>query len=124
MGPIFDAHPSWLSLDRNGNYFIHNKEWGDFLPVSPVNPDAQNFLINIYCELAGKYDFAGIDMDRIRYGTANHCWSDTTRILFLRDTGIDLKDLNPGDPEEPCSLAWKKHNSSFCRETLTGTFAN
>jgi uncharacterized lipoprotein YddW (UPF0748 family) len=108
LGPIFDAHPSWLSFDRDGNYFIRNQQWGDFLPISPVNPDAQNFLIDVHVETIQRYPFDGIDLDRIRYGNADFCFSDTTRVLFLRETGIDLRRMEKGSPEEGVFTEWKK----------------
>jgi uncharacterized lipoprotein YddW (UPF0748 family) len=108
MGPIFDAHPGWLSIDRQGNYFIRNREWGDFLPISPVHPDAQNFLINVHVETIQRYNFDGIDLDRIRFGNADFCFSDTARVLFLRDTGVDLRGIEKGSAEDALFTEWKK----------------
>ncbi len=108
LGPIFDKHPNWLSIDREGQYFIRNPQWGDFVPMSPVNYDAQDFLIDIHLETLDKYPFDGIDLDRIRYGTADFCFSDTARILFLRETGIDIREMEKGSKEEAVFIEWKK----------------
>lgn len=108
LGPIFDQHPSWLSIDRNGQYFIRNPQWGDFVPMSPLNYGAQQLLIDIHVETIQKYPFDGIDLDRIRFGTADFCFSDPVRILFLRETGIDIRKMEKGSQEEAVFIEWKK----------------
>ena len=118
LGPIFDKHPNWLSIDRHGNYFIRNPQWGDFVPMSPVNYDAQDFLIDIHVETIKKYPFDGIDLDRIRYGTGDFCFSDPVRILFLRDTGIDIREMEKGSAEEALFTEWKQAKLNFFVEKL------
>jgi len=124
LGPLFDKHLSWISLDREGNYFIHNPQWGDYLPISPVVEDAQDFLIGLFSEVMEKYPFDGIDYDRIRFGTAEHCFSDTTRILFLRDSGIDISEMASGSEEEALFNAWRKSRLNDFVERLSGHLRN
>ncbi len=119
LGPLFDKHLSWLSIDRNGGYYIHNPQWGDYLPISPVVRPAQDFMIGLFTEVIEKYPFDGIDYDRIRFGTKDHCFSDTTRILFLRDTGIDIFAMEPESGEEEIFRKWKKAQLNLFVERLS-----
>lgn len=119
LGPLFDRHLDWISIDKAGSYFIHNPQWGDYLPINPVIPEAQNFLIGIFTEVMKRYPFDGIDYDRIRFGTQNHCYSEITRILFLRDTGIDIHLMENNSREEQIFIKWKKAQLNAFVERLS-----
>ncbi len=119
LGPIFDRHPEWLSISRSGDYFIRNPDWGDFLPISPVARGAQEFLTDIHVEIIERYPFDGIDLDRIRFGSPEFCFSDTARILFLRDTGIDLREVGAGTREDAVFTAWKKAQLNLFMERFS-----
>ncbi len=108
LGPVFDRNPEWLSINRDGDYYLRNPDWGDFLPISPVARGAQDLLIDIHLEIIERYPFDGIDLDRIRFASPDFCFSDTARILFLRDTGIDLRSLTANSEKHGVFTEWKK----------------
>lgn len=124
MGPTFDAHPDWLSIDKNGSYYIHNKAWGDFLPVCPNNPEVHEFMSGMYKEVMLRYDFDGMDLDRIRYGNGDYCRCDTCRTLCKRDTGVDISKIKPGTDDFAIYVNWKKARLNLFVQKFTDEIAH
>lgn len=60
------SKPEWVMLGYHGDNNSGNIYYYDI-----TNPDVQNFLANVFCELASKYDLDGIEYDFIRYPSSN-----------------------------------------------------
>lgn len=52
---IIKKHPKWC-IKYSGNYYI-----------DPANPEAREYLVKLYTEMAELYDFDGINLDYTRY---------------------------------------------------------
>lgn len=108
MGAILDEHPELLSVDSDGNKFIH-REFGDFYSMCPSNPQSQEILAKICAEAVSKYPSAdGVNLDRIRYAAANYCYCDYCKESFRKDTGIELRKFVPGSHGDRRFLHWKR----------------
>ena len=108
MGPTLDKHPDWVSIDRNGMKYIHNVQWGDFYALCPVNPGSQDLLINLYCEMIKKYNFDGIDLDRIRFGNVDFCYCPYCKETFKKETGLELDKISKDSEEYKKVTQWRK----------------
>jgi len=107
-GAWLDAHPDLVSVDTSGSPLIHNPNLGDFFALDPANPDAQNLLLDLLVEIVERYPFDGINLDRIRYATATHGFSDYDRTEFKADTGLDPDAMKPGDATWQRWREWRK----------------
>jgi uncharacterized lipoprotein YddW (UPF0748 family) len=90
-GAILDGFPELTSIDSKGNKYLHHEQWGDFYVLCPVNPKSQEILVNLFAEMIQRYEFDGINLDRIRFARRNYCFCDYCRKKFREDTGVDLK---------------------------------
>jgi len=108
MGPTLDKHPDWVSINRDGMKYIHNKDWGDFYALCPVNPGSQDSLINLYCEMIKKYNFDGIDLDRIRFGNVDFCYCPYCKETFKKETGLELDKISKDSEEYKKVTQWRK----------------
>jgi uncharacterized lipoprotein YddW (UPF0748 family) len=96
MGAILDRFPALVSIDADGNKFIH-RSFGDFYSMCPTNPMSWQTLARIYAEAVAKYPGAdGLNLDRIRYASADHCFCDVCRWTFRKNTAMDLEKFEPG----------------------------
>ena len=62
---------SWLTEDYQGNT-LHPNSYGGSYYLDPSNQDALDFLTEVYVEMASRYNFAGIQLDYIRYYDNNY----------------------------------------------------
>lgn len=70
---LWNEHPNWKIVNINGGNVITGKPGGEeegFLFFDPANPEAREFIKNIYKEIV-KYDVAGLHLDYIRYPSGN-----------------------------------------------------
>lgn len=70
---LWNEYADWRIVDINGNNAITGKPGGDeegFLFFDPANPEAREFVINIYKEII-EHDFVGLQLDYIRYPSGN-----------------------------------------------------
>jgi len=81
-GSLFAMHPDWFATGPD-----------PAMPKfpDPANPEVQEFIINVYVELAGKYDLDGIGLDYIRYPTETSLnYDQRNRDAILKRYGIDI----------------------------------
>ncbi len=70
---LWDDHVSWRNVDINGRNVTTGKPGGEeegFLYFDPANPEAREFIKNIYKEII-KRDVVGLHLDYIRYPSGN-----------------------------------------------------
>lgn len=69
---LWDDYSNWRIVDINGNNVITGKPGGEegFLYFDPANPEAREFIKNIYKEIIER-DVIGLHLDYIRYPSGN-----------------------------------------------------
>lgn len=93
----FDSGSPTPSLSEHGGYFI-----------DPANPDVQEFLQDLICEIVDNYCPDGINLDYIRYpqsisakfsgyDLSNWGYTEYARCDFKSRYGIDPIDITPND---------------------------
>lgn len=80
-GPIFDKHPDWVSRKSDGT----EKDGSSFYWMVHTRKDVQDFLIALAAELCRNYDLDGIELDRIRYSSAEYGYDAYTDSLYKKE---------------------------------------
>ncbi|MCX8052860.1 MAG: family 10 glycosylhydrolase [Armatimonadetes bacterium] len=96
-GAILKAHPDWAERDSDGNELSRNGGYW----LSPANPAAREFLVNLFRELVTKYDVDGLHLDYIRYesqAVGDFGYNDFSVAEFIRQHGFDPR---PGSVKPP-----------------------
>lgn len=120
-GPILDKHPELTAVSSTGDLFIHNKDFGDFYSMCPSNPDSHKILSVIYTETLDKYDFDGLNLDRIRYPAENYCYCSYCKTHFKGDTGLELTANIDETTGAKTFLDWKRERTADAVKLITQT---
>lgn len=121
-GPIVDRYPELVAMDQDGQEHLHNPEWGDFYSLCPSNPKAQDVLIQLYDEMMERFDFDGLNLDRIRYPDERYCYCGYCREHFKRDTGLELMPFEAGTSEHASFMQWRKDQLNQFMERFSSGF--
>lgn len=62
-GHIIKKYPHWASLDRNGRFATRESQFPQFIWMSGINPEVQDFMISLFTEVIDKYDVDGVQAD-------------------------------------------------------------
>jgi uncharacterized lipoprotein YddW (UPF0748 family) len=111
MGPLLDANPKLAAIDAKGNRYLHNKSLGDYYILCPSNPRSHEILAKLMTEAVTKYPADGLQLDRIRYPSADFCYCDYCREHFQRDTGQVLSNVIPKTDLAKQFLQWKRQQN-------------
>ncbi len=89
-GPVLINHPEWTALDRYGKGY----EKAGLVWYNPAHPQARDFIYNSILELFQNYDFAGCQLDYVRYPVNltednDFSYDAYSRELFRSFYGID-----------------------------------
>ncbi|KJH69691.1 family 10 glycosylhydrolase [Aliterella atlantica] len=105
-GPVISAHPDWASYDNRGSLF----PYGQAKPfLDPANPAARKYLLDLYDEIASRYDIDGFQLDYIRYpfqdpsADRTYGYGRAARQQFKQLTGVDPTKISPRD-----RVLWQK----------------
>lgn len=90
-GGILTQHPDWAMLDKNGKELTGSDSYW----ISPSIPGVRRLLLNAYMELVRRYPVDGIQLDYIRYPSANHDYNPLCRAQYQLEKGIDPIDIEP-----------------------------
>lgn len=86
VGPVYEAHPEWASIlytIQNGLVPITSLKDKYSAMVNPINPEFQEYILNIFKEVVEKYpNLDGIILDRVRYDGYMSDFSDLSRTKF------------------------------------------
>lgn len=118
MGPILDVHPELISIDARGNKYLHNVNWGDFYSLCPTNPKSHEVLIEIMDETMRLHPFDGLNLDRIRYATDDHCFCPHCQELFQKEMGAPLELFEQGSDDAARFNEWRKEQLHRFMEKL------
>ncbi|MCX8056328.1 MAG: family 10 glycosylhydrolase, partial [Ignavibacteria bacterium] len=62
-GHIIKKYPHWAALDRTGKFATRESTFPQFIWMSGINPEVQNFIISLFTEVIDKYDVDGVQAD-------------------------------------------------------------
>lgn len=105
-GPIFNAHPDWVSKKSNGTEI----DGSSFYWMVHTRKDVQDFLIGMAAELAHKYDLDGIELDRIRYSSTEYGYDSYTDSLYKKENS------NAAPPASVNDAKWIKWRADKLNE--------
>ncbi|GAB4185738.1 MAG: hypothetical protein Kow00105_00110 [Phycisphaeraceae bacterium] len=117
-GQLWWEHPDWFMCDAAGYRMLPRdkeldegvkRDWYSF--ISPGVPEVQDYLVELFTELATQYDIDGLHYDYIRYPKeitevkagyedrvkrlGNWSYDAVSLARFSKDTGIAAPDLDP-----------------------------
>lgn len=119
-GPLLDKNPELTSIDINGQPYLHHPQWGDFYSLCPSNPESHEIMINVLCEAITRYDFDGLNLDRIRYPAKDFCFCPYCKEHFQKDTGFELTKENIEKEEvKKAFYEWRKKQVNKFMEKLS-----
>ncbi|MDD5766602.1 MAG: family 10 glycosylhydrolase [Candidatus Marinimicrobia bacterium] len=114
-GPILSQHPGWLMTKQNGSNYYKDGMYGTVqFWADPANDSAMQFIVELVEEAARNYpELDGIEMDRIRYPSADFSFSDTTRSAYMRETGgSDPLTISTSGAEWVTFVRWRERQTS------------
>jgi uncharacterized lipoprotein YddW (UPF0748 family) len=99
-GPGATGRDYWLALSYSGGDRTGDKVYY----LDPGHPDAADYTVAIYAELAARYDLDGLHLDRVRYPWQNWGYNPTALSRFQAQTG---RDELP-EPDDREWLQWRR----------------
>lgn len=109
-GAIVAAKPNWQAKDINGNLVVKNGfDW-----LNPFNPEVQNYMIDLFKEVATKYNVDGVQGDdRLPAVPSTSGYDSYTTNLYFTENGVNP----PADYKDAGWTNWraKKLNSFLKR---------
>ncbi|MGI8906121.1 MAG: glycoside hydrolase family 10 protein [Candidatus Sumerlaeaceae bacterium] len=111
-GPLLDKHPDLTSLDADGKAPLHNPSLGDFYSLCPANPKSHQLLAQLISEMVEKYEFDGVNLDRMRFPSSSYCHCAWCKEHFREDVGIELRRFPDGSEEARKFLEWKREQNA------------
>jgi uncharacterized lipoprotein YddW (UPF0748 family) len=72
---VVNAHPEWLVRDVQGNVPLTPTTGTEGAFLSPANPQARQFIHDVFLDVAKRYDIDGIHLDYVRYPSQYYDYS-------------------------------------------------
>ncbi|MBN2355722.1 family 10 glycosylhydrolase [candidate division KSB1 bacterium] len=94
---LYQVHPEWFAQHRDGSVLFNGDYRWKWL--SHVNPEAQQFLIDLCQEVAANYDVDGIELDRIRYPELDCGYDPATVAAYQQNHNGAAPPAYSGDAE-------------------------
>ncbi len=102
---ILKAHPDWAFVQRDTTKNFEHTSDGYFFGLDPGVPAADNFVVDLYTEIAKNYpDLDGIESDIELDTTVSY--STIARSRFMQETGEPDPLTLPAN--DPAWLAWRR----------------
>jgi len=98
-GPDASGRDFWLMTSDSGGI-----DASGAIYLDPGHPDAVDYTVAVYAELATNYDLDGVHLDRVRYAWQNWGYNPTALARFQAQTGRE--DVPP--PADPQWLQWRR----------------
>ena len=85
-GLIVAAKPTWAAKDINNNLVVKNGfDW-----LNPINPDVQDYMINLFKEVTTNYNIDGLQGDdRLPAVPTTSGYDTYTKNLYLAENGVN-----------------------------------
>jgi uncharacterized lipoprotein YddW (UPF0748 family) len=125
-----DLDRSWLVENYQGDT-LHPNAYGGSYYLDPSQPDVIDFVVDYMVEMVEKYDFAGIQLDYIRYYDNNYHstpiresgFSDHANQAFLDAYGLegDVRTLILDESIRSMWFEWRQQNITDAVRTVSDT---
>lgn len=108
-------HPSWVLVDeKNRSLWEYHPPLSEALPSYMLEPglvEVQEYLTEVYEEVASSYPVQGIHLDFLRYPSSKYGYHPVNRKRFKELTGSDPLDLvsNQGSGDEKLMRRWDEY---------------
>lgn len=106
INQLYHTHPEWFWYDQNGKR--QALSWF-YVSLNPCLPEVRDYLVNVFADIARRYDIDGLHLDYIRFPNEHpaipkgsgidYPRDERTLALYHADTGLKPDD----DPER-----WKQ----------------
>lgn len=96
---IINKHPDWVMLSKDG------KNWaGEGIYLDPGVPEAREYIVSVFEDIAKRYNVDGIQYDYVRYPGRDWGYSSSALRRYYAETGATTKPAT----DDPKWLAWKR----------------
>lgn len=116
FGAVLQAHPEWAERTRGGSFFSSKTGYSW---LNPAMPEVIRHLEGQCDEIMARFPVAGIHLDYVRYCQRwedDFGFSDFTRQAYLRERGVDPREIAPGGAEAREFNLWREANvTNFVR---------
>jgi uncharacterized lipoprotein YddW (UPF0748 family) len=99
-GPGATGRNYWLMDSDDGRYLADD----GVIYLDPGHPDAADYTVAVYAELAARYDLDGLHLDRVRYPGRTWGYNPTSVARFQAQAG---RGDRPG-PDDAQWLQWRR----------------
>lgn len=90
---IIKKHPDWVMISDTG------KNWaGEGIFLDPGVPEARDYIVSVFEDIAKRYNVDGIQYDYVRYPGKNWGYSESALKRYYAETGATEKP-SAGDPK-------------------------
>jgi len=103
---IWNAHPEWIVVHKNGRRQTLNDH---YVVLNPAHPHARAHLVNVCKDVATRYDVDGIHLDYVRYLSVDYSWDPLSLRRFAVETG-----KRPADDD----ASWSRWRRDQVTETV------
>jgi uncharacterized lipoprotein YddW (UPF0748 family) len=89
---LWNAHRDWFALDKNGRCSPIGNDSCEGAFLQPSNPAVQQHLVNVFTDVATRYDIDGIQFDYCRYAGTGYDFSNGALTRFREHILAQLSD--------------------------------
>jgi uncharacterized lipoprotein YddW (UPF0748 family) len=89
---LWNAHRDWFACDKNGHCSPIGNDSCEGAFTQPSNPAVQQHLVNVFTDVATRYDIDGIQFDYCRYAGTGYDFSSGTLRRFRDFIASDLTE--------------------------------
>ncbi len=102
-GHIIKKYPHWACLDRTGKFATRESVFPQFIWMSGINPEVQNFMTSLVMEVINNYDVDGIQFDdRLPAMPVEGGYDSVTVLIYKRENNNNNPPYDYHDPN------WKR----------------
>lgn len=96
---VVNKHKDWVMLSSEG------KNWaGEGMYLDPGVPEAREYIVSVFEDIAKRYNVDGIQYDYVRYPGTDWGYSEAALKHYYADTGTSTKPST----KDPKWLQWKR----------------
>ncbi len=110
----YNVYPEWFAEKRDGSQIFGGSV--EFRWLSHVNPNGQQFLIDLVQEVITNYDVDGVELDRVRYPELDCGYDAETVAVYQAENGGASPPTNIADP------GWKSWRAAKLTEFMAACY--
>lgn len=96
---VINKHPGWVLLNKDGGNWA-----GEGIYLDPGVPEAREYIVSVFEDIAKRYNVDGINYDYVRYPGSAWGYSEAALKRYYADTGATAKP----EPSDPKWLQWRR----------------